>query len=129
MFRTVLCRVLIAFSSLLFLASGSYSDTSTYSSTTVAPASILQTVPVQPELARGRGAVASNVSVPTAAAPVVQAPEDKVVKAKEIVVEMPPGRLSMELLRRSAYRYPDHDVAGRFVEMETELPPMFGDEQ
>jgi len=122
MFSATWCRVLLAFGFVLVFSSGGYPDSSTTSGpATAALAPLIQTVPVQSELARSR------VGAPNRG---VQVPEDQRVGAEErVVVEMPPRWLSGELLRRSAYRYPDHDLAGRFVEMATELPPMFGDEE
>lgn len=41
------------------------------------------------------------------------------------VVELP-NRISLDRLRRENYRYPDHDLANRLVEVATERPPLFG---
>lgn len=38
------------------------------------------------------------------------------------------GRLTLERLRRELTRYPDEDLLGRFLELSTELPPLFGEE-
>lgn len=119
MFSATWCRVLLAFGFVLVFSSLS----------TATPALLIQAVPVQSELARSRVGT-PNRNVSPAVVSGVQAPEDQRVGAEErVVVEMPPRWLSVELLRRSATRYPDHDLAGRFVEMATELPPMFGDEE
>ena len=132
MFRTAWFRVLMALGSLLVFASGGYSDSSiTLAPSTAAPTPLIQTMPVQSGLT-GNRVSALNPSVSPAAALDVQVSEDKAVGAEVaevMVIEMPPKWLSRELVRGSAYRYPDHDLAGRFVEMSTELPPMFGDEE
>lgn len=125
MFSAMWCRVLLAFGFVLVFSSSGYPDSST-----VVPAPLIQTIPVQSELARSPiGAPNRNVS-PSAVSG-VHASEDQRVGAEERVVVVMPSRWLRggELLRRSAYRYPDHDLAGRFVEMSTELPPMFGDEE
>jgi len=37
-----------------------------------------------------------------------------------------PRRVSLEQLRRGDVLYPDQDLVGRFVELLTECPPLFG---
>lgn len=44
------------------------------------------------------------------------------------IVEVP-ERLSFERMRRENYRFPDSSMATRFVELSTELPPLFGAEE
>lgn len=39
-------------------------------------------------------------------------------------VPAPPHRLSMDRLRRENFRYPDHGLIGRFIELSTECPPL-----
>ncbi len=110
MFGTILCRVFVVVGllSILLLPSGGYAETSTTYS------SVFQRVPVQAEQPVMGAMRAHDLSTPLA---VSQAAEDKAVEP------------SMRLLRSDATRYPDHDLAGRFVEMSTELPPMFGGQE
>ena len=49
-------------------------------------------------------------------------------KARQVLVVEPPRRLSLDRLRRESSRYPELDMVGRFVELSTECPPLFGDE-
>ena len=123
MFSATWCRVLLASGFVLVFSSVGYPDSSI-----VAPAPLSQTAPVQSGLVGSRVG-APNWDVSPAAVSDVQAPENKRVEAEGVVIEMPPKWLSRERVRGSATRYPDHDLAGRFVEMATELPPMFGDEE
>lgn len=44
-----------------------------------------------------------------------------------IVVEAP-RQVSFEGLRRDVYLHPEHGLTGRFLEMGTELPPLFGED-
>lgn len=37
--------------------------------------------------------------------------------------------VTLDRLRRELYRYPDQDLAGRFVELLTERPPLFGSDE
>ena len=37
-------------------------------------------------------------------------------------------RISLDRLRRELYRYPDQDLVGRFFELLTERPPLFGND-
>ncbi len=54
--------------------------------------------------------------------------EDEAASAHPVIVVEPPRAFSFEGLRRGSYLYPDHDLGSRWVEMGTELPPLFGEE-
>ena len=131
MFRTAWFRVfLMALGFLLVFASGGYSDSSiTPAPSAAAPAPFIQTVPVQSGLTGSRVGASHRNASPAVVSDVQATEEDDVVGAEVMVIELPSKWLSRELVRGSATRYPDHDLAGRFVEMSTELPPMFGDEE
>lgn len=116
---TVLFRLVLVLGSLLLVPPSGYSDTgASSSSTTPPPASLIRSVPIHPELASG-------LIPPAVVAPDLT--ESEAVPESGAMVEVKTVGMSMGKLRRGAYRYPDHDLTGRFVELTTELPPMFGD--
>lgn len=59
-------------------------------------------------------------SVPTAHRSVENTPSRRVVEN--------PDRPSLDGLRRRIHRYSEQDLPGRFVEISTERPPLFGSE-
>ncbi len=48
---------------------------------------------------------------------------------REVIVLEAPRVISFDRLRREAARYPDSGMAGRFVELSMECPPLFGSDQ
>lgn len=58
----------------------------------------------------------------------IQARTPVAASGQRIILEAPRG-LSLERLRRENSRYPDQDMVGRFIELSTECPPLFGSEQ
>lgn len=77
--------------------------------------------PILPESSAPRNVV----RMPAVAAPVV---EKAAYRHPVIVLEAPEG-VSLDRLRRESASYPDHGMAGRFVELSTELPPLFGTDE
>ncbi len=79
---------------------------------------ILQTLQLQ----TGRPLVASPNVYHAAPAPLL---EPEAGRVPEQVVENP-RLISFDRLRRESYRYPDQDLLGRWIEVSTQLPPLFG---
>lgn len=84
--------------------------------------------PILPEVGAPRNELTPPAAVPVQAPPaapaVPQAAERSEYRHPVIVLEAP-ERVSFDQLRREAARYPDHSMSGRFVELSTQLPPLF----
>ncbi len=92
-------------------------------SVTAAPPQAVPAMPVlsRPAVVVDRAApIMPAVAPRTAAAPVARQP---------LIVIEAPRRISLERIRRESARYPDMDTAGRFVELSTECPPLFGSDE
>ncbi len=110
----------------LAVSAGSYADTPTPNAVTYfTPAVAPVAKPVMPET-QAPTVVPRPVVERVGVEPAIRiqaAPAEEIANALTTVEA--PDRLSMDRLRRQAYRYPDRDEVSRFAELNTELPPLF----
>jgi hypothetical protein len=106
---------LLVGAALFLTASTSYAETVSTDAAKILPALQPMEMVIMPRI---NGSASQGIQTRTPAA----------APGQVIVLEAPRG-LSLERLRRENSRYPDQDSAGRFIELSTECPPLFGQEQ
>ena len=109
MFRSFMGYAIPICAFVLFAASSGYSETA------YPPAALTLPAPQSLEI-RAQVSGSGVPAHPSPAAP------------QAVIVVETPRTLTLDGLRRDASLYPDHDLAGRFVELTTQLPPLFGED-